>query len=259
MIWVRTASRRLAMLLASSVALIALWWGLLVVFGITPFIGKSPLDVFQYAFVTDAATENRTLVLDAVAQTLRDAAIGYVVGLAGATLIAVVFVLAPLTEKVFMPVAMIVRTFPLIALVPLIILVFGRGPTGLAAMGFIVVFFAALVTITFGLRSTPTAQLEIVAAHGGGSLARTLKVSLPHAVPAFFTAARIAAPHAITGALVAEWLITGEGTGAQLLRAAGASRYAELWTAAVAIIIVTTLIYTVIALIEDAVLARFAD
>jgi ABC-type nitrate/sulfonate/bicarbonate transport system permease component len=152
----------------------------------------------------------------------------------------------------------VLRTFPLIALTPLIVFGFGRGAGGLAAVGFIVVFFAALVTMSYGIRSTPRSALEVVSAHGGSRLARIFKVSLPHSVPAFFTAARIAAPQALTGAIIAEWLITGKGTGAQLLQAAGTSKYNELWATAVAIALVMITIYTVISLIESAVIHRFA-
>ncbi|MDF1478253.1 ABC transporter permease subunit [Leifsonia sp. H3M29-4] len=252
------ALRRIGLVIAATAVVLGLWWAFLIVARISPFIGKSPLDVWNYLVTAPEAQANRTEILDNVAITLNDTVIGYSVGLAGALLIAIVFVLLPPVETTFMPVAMVLRTFPLIALTPLIILGFGRGAAGLAAIGFIVVFFAALITITFGLRSTPRSALDVVTVYGGGALARVTKVSLPHAVPAFFTAARVAAPHALTGALLAEWLITGKGIGAQLQQAAGTSRYAELWAAAVAIAVVTITIYTIISLIESAVVERFA-
>lgn len=258
MSFLRNALRRIALVIGATVVVLGLWWAFLVVARISPFIGKTPLDVGEFLFTGPEAEANRTRVVDNIAITLGDTVLGYGVGLLGAAIIAVVFVLLPPVETTFMPVAMVLRTFPLIAMTPLIVFGFGRGAGGLAAVGFIVVFFAALITISFGLRSTPRPALEVVAAHGGGRLARTLKVALPHSVPAFFTAARIAAPQALTGALIAEWLITGKGTGAQLLQAAGTSRYTELWAAAVAIALVTIVIYTVISLIESAVIERFA-
>lgn len=255
----RDAGRRIALLIGATLVVFAIWWVFLVVAGINSFIGKTPIDVGEFLFSGPDAAVNRALIFDNIAITLGDTIIGYIVGLAGATAIAIVFVLLPPVQTTFMPVAMVLRTFPLIAMTPLIILSFGRGAGGLAAVGFIVVFFAALVTITHGLTSSPQSAIEVVAAHGGGRIARTFKVALPHSVPAFFTAARIAAPQAITGALIAEWLVTGEGTGAQLLRAAGASRYAELWAAAAVIALVTVAIYTVISLVESAVICRFAE
>lgn len=258
-LFLATTGRRLALVVGATVVLLGLWWAFLVVGRISPFIGKTPLDIGAYLFTSPEAQANRDKVIGNILITLNDTVVGYGVGLLGAVVIAVVFVIAPPIETTFMPVAMVLRTFPLIAMAPLIVYGFGRGAGGLAAVGFIVVFFAALVTITFGLRSTPRAALDVVVAHGGGRWARMTKVSLPHALPAVFTAARIAAPHAITGALIAEWLITGKGTGAQLLQAAGTSRYTELWAAAVAIALVTITIYTVISLIESAVVERFSE
>lgn len=253
------AGQRVGLLVLAGAVIVAVWWAFLTIGGISPFIGKTPLDVWDYLVTSPDARTNRDVIFSNISITLQDAAIGYAVGLAGASIIALVFVLVPVLETTFLPVAMVLRTFPLIALTPLIILGFGRGAGGLAAIGFIVVFFAALVTITHGLRSTPRFELEIVKAYGGGRFARAVRIQIPHAVPAFFTAARIAAPYALTGALIAEWLVTGKGTGAQLLQAAGTSRYAELWATAVAIAVVMIAIYTVISIIESIVVDRFGE
>lgn len=255
----RIAGRRVALVIVALVTIAALWWLALLVLHISPFIGKTPLDIWAYLVTSPEADANRAEILANTAITLGDAALGYAAGLAGALVIALVFVLLPPVEATFMPVAMVLRTFPLIAMTPLIILGFGRGAAGLAAVGFIVVFFAALVTMSFGLRSTPTAPLDVVTAHGGGAFSRTVLVGIPHAVPSFFTAARVAAPHALTGALLAEWLITGKGIGAQMLQAAGTSRYAELWAAATVIALVAITIYTAIAIVEAVVVERFTE
>lgn len=254
---VNGAARRAGVFLAVSAVIIALWWGFLILADISPFVGKSPLAVLEYLFTGPDAAENRAVIVEGLGITARDAVIGYVAGLGGATLVAVLFAVLPEAATTFMPVAMVLRTFPLVALTPLIVLAFGRGPLGLAAIGFIVVFFAALVTISFGIASAPREAADMVTVFGGRRWARVRKVGLPSAVPAFFTAARIAIPQALSAALIAEWLITGSGSGSQLMQAAGTSQFTTLWSVAVVLVAVTTVVYTVVSALEEIMLAHF--
>lgn len=258
--WLRiviAVARRAFVFVAVSAVIVALWWVFLVVAGVSPFVGKTPLVVWEYLFAGPEAEANRALIAEGLAITAHDAVIGYLAGLGGAIVVAIGFALLPAAATTFMPVAMVLRTFPLVALTPLIILAFGRGTAGLAAIGFIVVFFASLVTISFGIASASREALDVVAVFGGRRFAQVLKVGVPSALSAFFTAARIAIPQALSAALIAEWLVTGSGSGAQLMRAAGTSQYDTLWAVAVVLIAVATLVYTLVSAIEEIVLTRF--
>ncbi|GAA4778805.1 MULTISPECIES: ABC transporter permease [Microbacterium] len=253
-----SVGRRAAVFAGTVIALLVVWQVLLAVTGISPFIAKSPIDVWSYLWAVPDAAANRALVLDGLAVTAHDAGIGYVAGLGGAAVISTLFALFPALATAFMPVAMVLRTFPLVALTPLIVLVFGRGDAGLAAIGFIVVFFSALVTISFGIAGASPQALDVVSVFGGRRWAQIWKVGLPSAVPALFTAARLAIPQSLSAALIAEWLITGEGAGSQLMRAAGTSQYAALWATATVFILATTVVYTLVTTLEELVLARFS-
>lgn len=260
--WLRiviAVARRALVFVAVSALIVLLWWGFLLVSGVSPFVGKSPLVVWEYLFTGPEAAANRAMIGEGLAITAHDAVIGYLAGLGGATIVAIGFALLPAAATTFMPVAMVLRTFPLVALTPLIILAFGRGTAGLAAIGFIVVFFASLVTISFGIASASREALDVVGVFGGRRFAQVMKVGVPSAVPAFFTAARIAIPQALSAALIAEWLVTGSGSGSQLMRAAGTSQYDTLWAVAVVLIAVATLVYTLVSAVEEIVLTRFGN
>ncbi|WOF22120.1 ABC transporter permease subunit [Microbacterium betulae] len=249
--------RRAGVFLGTVVFILVVWQALLVVTGVSPFVAKSPADVWAFLWTDGEAALNRAQVLDGLLVTAHDAGIGYVAGLGGAAVIATLFALFPALSTAFMPVAMVLRTFPLVALTPLIVLAFGRGVAGLAAIGFIVVFFSALVTISFGIAGASRQALDVVAVFGGGRWAGVFKVGLPSALPAFFTAARLAIPQSLSAALIAEWLITGTGAGSQLMRAAGTSQYVALWSTAAVFIFATTIVYTLVTTLEELVLARF--
>ena len=254
----RTFLNRTGSFLLIATGLLVLWSFAVPVSGLSSFVAKTPIDIWGFLFTSPDAAENRSYIFEGLTITLRDAAIGYAAGLGGATIVALLFALFPVVSITFTPITMVLRTFPLIALTPLIILIFGRGAFGLAAIGFIVVFFAALLTISFGLRSAAPGALNVVTAFGGGRWAQLRKVAIPAAIPSFFTAARIAIPQAISAALIAEWLITGTGAGAQLLQAAGTSKYLDLWSVATVFILASCLIYAFVSAIEELVLKNFS-
>jgi ABC-type nitrate/sulfonate/bicarbonate transport system permease component len=240
-----------------TVVVILLWMLFLKVFNVLPAVGKGPDDVWRYLVNGPAAGAHRTKVFDGLKITLGDAVIGYVAGLVAATVVALSFVLSRGFEQAMMPIAMLLRSVPLVAMTPVIILVFGRGKPAIAVICGIVVFFPALVNITFGIRAAPPQAMDLVAAYGGSQWTALRKVALPMALPAFFASARISVPGSLVGALLAEWLATGRGIGSNLQRAAGGFRYTELWSSVVVVTGASIILYTVVGVLESLVLARF--
>jgi ABC-type nitrate/sulfonate/bicarbonate transport system permease component len=152
---------------------------------------------------------------------------------------------------------MIIRSVPLVAMTPLVTLVFGRALLATTVICGIVVFFPALVIIVLALRSASPWAADLVRAYGGstGTIMRT--VMIPSALPSFFTAARMSAPAAIVGALLAEWLATGKGIGYRMLLDVTTFDSDDLWASVVVVTLASLLIYSLISVLEGFVLARF--
>lgn len=242
-------------LMTIGVILVA-WWAILLILRVPPFVGKGPLDVWNYLFTVPVAEENRALILSRLGETLVDAAIGFTFGLGMALLLAAIFLLVRPVEQALMPLMLVIQSIPLIALAPIIILIFGRDVLTVAVMGGLVVVFPALVTIVFGLRSASPYMLELIQVYGGGVGTELRKVSLPSALPALFAAVRIAVPGAITGALVVEWLATGSGVGRAIIAAVAQAKMSEVWALASIITLVSIVLYSVVSIVESAVLTR---
>ncbi|MBL7253294.1 ABC transporter permease [Paractinoplanes lichenicola] len=240
----------------SIAAVLLLWIAALRVFDIPAFVGKSPMDVADYFFTLPKAAQNRSEALGLLGTTLTDALLGFVAGLAVALVVAAVFLLFRPLESALLPMVLLLQSVPLIAIAPILVLIFGRTSVTVAVMGGLVVLFPALVNIVFGLRSAPTAALDLVTVYGAGRWQTLRKVAVPAAVPALFAAVRISAPGAITGALIAEWLATGQGIGYAIVAAVGESRINAVWGLAVLITLATLLIYQLVGVVESAVLAR---
>jgi ABC-type nitrate/sulfonate/bicarbonate transport system permease component len=248
--------RALLLGLVTVVIVVLVWQALLTFLGVSPFIAKGPLDVFNWLFTLPAAPENRQLIWDNLQVTLVDAFIGFVAGLVAALVLATLFALSKGIEHALMPIAMLLRSVPLVALAPIIILIVGRGPAVAAVMGGIVVLFPALVNIAFGLRSASPLITDVITVYGGSPFTVLRKVALPSSLGAFFAAVKISIPGAITGALLAEWLATGQGLGGAIVAAVAQSKNFEVWASVVVVTAVSLLLYGVAQLVETLVLRR---
>ncbi|WP_324012913.1 ABC transporter permease [Microbacterium sp. JZ37] len=237
-------------------AVLVLWQGLLWATGVSPYVGKGPLDVWTFLVTAPEAAENRALLMGQLVTTLQDAAIGFVAGLVVALLVAIGFQLSRGLEHALMPLAMLLRSVPLVAMAPVIILLFGRSAATVAVIGGIVVLFPALVNIVFGLRQVSPQMSDVIHVYGGSAWTALRKVALPSALPSLLAAVRISVPGAITGALLAEWLAVGGGIGGAVGAYSSQAQFSALWSAVVLVTAAALVIYNLVAVVESVVLAR---
>lgn len=240
-------------------ATIGAWYALVSLTGVSDLTTRLPQDVFAYLFTEEDAGVNRAQVLAALGQTVTDAGIGFVAGLGAATLLATGMVLFSGVEAATMPVVMVVRTVPLVALAPIITLLFGNGFWCVAVMSGIVVLFPALVNIAFGLRSVTPQMRDVVTVFGGSSWDVLRRVAYPSALPSIFAAIRISVPGAITGALIAEYFTTSDSVGKAVNTSLALYRYDELWSLIVVVTLVSVIGYVAAQLAESFVLARYGQ
>jgi len=249
--------RTLLSVVASAVVIIALWYAFLKVFGLDPLVAKDPPAVWRYLFTDDGAGTQRSVILHGLWHTLRDAALGYLAGTVAALAVAIAFVLSRSVERTLMPIAMLLRSVPIVGLTPVLTLVFGRGLFGVTVIAGIVVFFPSLVNLVFGLRSAPPAAADLCTAYGASAFTTLRKVALPSALPSLFVSARISVPGAIIGALLAEWLATGQGLGYYMQQAQQTFDYGGVWASVVVITVASVALYAVVGFVEAVVLARY--
>ena len=250
-------ARFVGSLVLSFVLILAIWWLFLLAFpDIGPIIGRTPVDVLAFLFTDDGAAQARGQIFDDLWITLADAGIGFVTGMVAALVVAALFVVSRSAAQTFMPIAMLLRSVPLVAMTPLITLVVGRGVAVVAVMGGIVVFFPALVMIMTGLAGAPKQIGDVITVYGGGRWTTLRRSAIPSAVPALFSAAKVSVPGALIGATVAEWLGTNKGLGATLQQALPAAAYNELWASVLVITVASIVLYAIVGIIETVVLAQ---
>jgi ABC-type nitrate/sulfonate/bicarbonate transport system permease component len=255
----KAVALRLLTMVLSIVLILVVWQLFLEIFGIDPFIGRGPVEVWDFLTTGQIGADARQQLWDASVTTLTDAGIGLFAGASIAVICALVFNLAPSAESTFMPMAIVLRSVPLVAMTPLITLIFGRGLLAVTVISGIVTFFPVLVNVSLALRSAPKAAIDLCHAYGADAATTLRKVQIPTALPALFASLRIAAPLALVGALLAEWLSTGHGLGYLMLQSGSLSNYNMLWSATALVTIYSVVAYSLIAAIEKIALAKYGD
>ena len=244
--WVRSIGGALL----TGIAVLVLWVALFEVLGLNPFFAKRPWDVWAWLVTDSAAAEHRGEIWTALGQTAAAALPGYLAGLALGVGLAAVFTLSRGLRVALTPVAVALRCVPIIALAPLLVTALGRGPVGITVVVAIMTFFPTLVACLYGLQQLPGQVSDVFKTYAASPFTVLRLGRVPAMAPAFFAAARIAAPTAILGATVAEWLATGTGLGSLMADDATNSRYTSLWATVVVVTAVSLVAYMVVEWIE---------
>lgn len=250
--------RSLGGVVTTAIVVLVLWVGLFAALRLNPYFAKRPWDVWEWLVSSADAGLNRTEIFVATGQTIAVAAPGYLAGLIMGVVLAAAFSLWTPVRQALTPVAVALRCVPIIAVAPLLVAALGRGAVGTAVVVAIMTFFPTLVSCMYGLRQLP-GQVSDVFSTFATSPARVLLLGrVPAMAPAFFSAARIAAPTALLAATVAEWLATGTGLGNLMAVDAATSRYTSLWSTVVVVTLLGLVAYAIVEFIEQRVLAVVA-
>lgn len=253
--------RRLVTGLAAVALPLLLWAGAIWLAeraGVSEVVVRGPSGVLEHLFWADDAIDNRSRLLDALGQTVPLALVGMLLGLLVAFVLAVITTVWRALGETLLPVSLLTQSMPLVAMAPLIVLVFGRDLAGVLAITVSVTFFPAFVTIAQGLQNVPSQAHDLVRAYGGGQREWLRRVAVPWATPYLFAAARLAAPRAFLGVMIAEWLATGTGVGNLLNESRGMLDYGMIWSVGLVAVLVAVLLHTLTAALERKVLRRFA-
>jgi ABC-type nitrate/sulfonate/bicarbonate transport system permease component len=252
----RSAARSALTLSGTVVAIVIVWTVFLRTVNVSPYVAKSPVDVWNYLVTAQDAAAHRSVIWSLLARTLTDASLGFALGLALAAAVSLLFYFSDSIEQMFVPTMTALHAIPMVTVAPILVLVFGRGSIGTAVIGSAIVFVPALLTMLQGIRSAPRTDLDMCRAFGGSTWTSFTRVALPHAIPTWFTAARITVTTSIVGALLAEWLASGAGLGGEMLRDSNEFQFGRLWSSVVVLTIVCVAIYQFVALVESVVRAR---
>ncbi|MEM1289247.1 MAG: ABC transporter permease [Pseudomonadota bacterium] len=180
-------------------------------------------------------TSRRSLVYHAWI-TLSSTLVGFAMGTLFGILLAVGIVHSRVLDKSLLPWIIASQTIPILAIAPMIIIVFNTvGVTGLIPKAFIstyLAFFPVAIGMTKGLRSPEAMHLDLMHTYNASRSEIFWKLRLPSSMPYLFASMKIAVAIALVGAIVGE-LPTGAvaGLGARLLSGSYFGQTLQIWAA----------------------------
>lgn len=255
--WQRIGLAIGAPLLSITVVLL-LWQISMDTLDLSRFFAKRPGDVWAYLMTSSQAVAHRSELFAALSETMVVTVLGYFTGLALGAVLAAVFCLLPAVEKVASPVAIALRSIPIVTTAPLLVLALGRGQVGMLTIVAVMIFFPTLVSCLHGLRQSPGQVIDYFDSFRAPPLTQLFLARVPAMLPSLFAAARMAVPMAVLAATVAEWLATGTGIGNLMALTSSTSNYNMLWSCVTILTLVSVAGYALVAMLERRVLSHFA-
>ena len=155
--------------------------------------------------VVQAHTDGWSFYWPLIKGTASRALPGFLVGNGIALAMALLVVALPVMEKLVLQAAVGTYCIPVVAIGPILTITL-TGDHPIEALAALFVIFTTLVGTLLGLRSADPTSLDLVRAYGGGSLMQMRKVRVIAALPSTFAALKIAAPTAVLGAILGEYL-----------------------------------------------------
>lgn len=226
-------------------ALIIVAWELLVrALSIPQYLLPSP-SVIAVDFVSSI----NSLLFHAVV-TLWEAFLGFLLANALGVLVAIAFAHSKTLEKGLYPFAIMLKTTPIIAMAPLLILWFGNGIASKVAAAAFIAFFPAIVNTTRGLQSVDNETLDLFKSLSASKWQIFSKLRFPTALPYIFSALKISTSLAVVGAIVGEFVGANKGIGFIILISSYHLEIVKMFSAVIAAALTGIIFFCVVSFIE---------
>ena len=195
----------------TALTLLLVWEVGVWLFSVPTYIAPAPTDVMG-VFLNDYA-----LLLRNFWPTFLESLAGFFIGNLAAILIAVTFVHSQFVERAFFPTAVFINTIPILAIAPILVLIFGPGMTAKVVIAALICFFPTLVNMVRGLKAVSPQMLELASILSASKSEIFWKIRLPSSLPFLFSALKIASTTCVIGAIVGEWIGANIGLGALII------------------------------------------
>lgn len=148
------------------------------------------------------------------------------------------------------PVIVATQSVPKLALAPLFVVWLGFGTFPKAVIAFLIAFFPIMVNTAIGLAGVDRDLGMLARSLGFSAWQRFVKFELPAALPMIFAGLKVAAPFAVIGAVVGEFIGADAGLGKLTLTASTTLNTTLLFAALTLLAVMGLVSYLAVALAE---------
>ncbi len=199
--------RSVIMPVVALVLLLGVWQVAHRVLHVNSIVLPAPTEIVT-AFVKNAG---RILVETGV--TMFESIMGFLIGSLAAYVLAIVFVHWRIIQEAVYPYAVALKSTPLIAIAPLLVIWFGNGLLSKIVMSSLVAFFPVLVNSVSGLTAVDPDALDLMKSYSASRWQVLFKIRIPNSLSYLFPALKIASSLAVVGAVIGEFTGATRGIG----------------------------------------------
>jgi NitT/TauT family transport system permease protein len=192
--------------IVAGIAILMLWMGIKLAFGLHNFILPSPLRILQ------AAVKERHTLFNSALVTLSGASLGFVMGAVFGMLGSMVMALSSTFRISLYPYILIMQMTPMAIFAPVLVIWLGPGLPAVTVITFLICFFPIVANTTQGLISVDKNMVDLFRMINASRVQEVVKLRLPHALPYFLTGLRIAGSIAMIGGITGD-LFAGNASG----------------------------------------------
>jgi NitT/TauT family transport system permease protein len=214
-------ARALPPLAFGLLALVA-WQAVVVAAHIPEYLLPSPVAIL--------ATVDRSLAVQ-FGVTFVEALAGFLIASAFAFAIAILFVRFGVLERGVFPIAIAVKTTPIVAIAPLLVIWLGTGWWSKIVAAILICFFPVLVNSVKGLKAADLEYRELFQTLGASRAQEFRKLRIPYCLPYLFSALKISSSLAVVGAIVGEFVGATQGLGYLIIISSAHLETATLFSA----------------------------
>jgi len=193
--------------LSAALGLIVIWYLSVSLLSIPEYLIPGPFAVIEEVISKAPFLLKHTLI------TLYETLAGFFLALVFSVVASVAVVWWRPVEKAVMPLMVFLQTVPKVSIAPLFIIWFGFGCFPKIIISFLLAYFPIVIEMITGLRDIEPEVLDLSKSMSATSTQIFTKIRIPNSLPYFFTGLRLGALLALVGAIVAEFLGSGEGLG----------------------------------------------
>ena len=241
--------RHLRVQIVALALILALWQGLIWIFGFQKWILPQPHEV------AEALWTYRALIAEHLARTAQVVGLGLAIGIAIGCATAVMLGFSRTARLYLRPILVLTQAFPVFALAPILVIWFGFGIEPKIAMAVLIIYFPVTSAFFDGLRATPPGYLDLAKTMGATPAHAMWRIRIPAAIPSLCSGLRLAAIYAPIGAFIGEWVGGGEGLGYLMTYANSRTKIDLLFAALVVFAAMTVALHAV----TDRLCARLTD
>ena len=167
---------------------------------------------------------------------------------------AIMFVRFNTLEEGLFPIAIAVKTTPIVAVAPLLVIWLGTGWWSKIVAVILICFFPVLVNAVKGLKAADAEYRELFQTLGATRAQEFRKLRIPYCLPYLFSALKISSSLAIVGAIVGEFVGATQGLGYLIMVSSAHLETATLFAAIAAAALAGIAMFYVIGWTEERVI-----